>query len=277
MSAFDALVFAGGGSRCFWQLGFLSVAREVLDEIESVAAVSAGAAMACAASAGRFEESVTLFKVSASNNRKNMYPSRAITRRGPVFPHASMYRDAIARGLEGGGMAAIRSGPPIHVLLARPPRFLRPSMAALTGLVVYKVEKALTEPLHPRAGKAVGFVAETIDARTCDSSDELAELILQSSCTPPFTPLMWREHKPVLDGGLVDNVPVGAVPDARKILVLLTRPYKRPLPRPDRVEYVAPSEPVAVSTWEYSDPVGLQKTYDLGRRDAERWLERAST
>jgi predicted acylesterase/phospholipase RssA len=57
-------------------------------------------------------------------------------------------------------------------------------------------------------------------------ADALADLVLASSCTPPFTPLLHHAGRPVLDGSIADNVPVDAAGDG-PVLVLLTRPFRR--------------------------------------------------
>ncbi|MCP4446738.1 MAG: hypothetical protein GY811_15530 [Myxococcales bacterium] len=43
------------------------------------------------------------------------------------------------------------------------------------------------------------------------------------------------------------------------------------VPTSERAVYVQPSEPVPIGGWDYSDPDALQKSYDLGRRDGERF------
>jgi predicted patatin/cPLA2 family phospholipase len=79
----------------------------------------------------------------------------------------------------------------------------------------------------------------------------------------------------VLDGGLVDNVPVHAVAGGRgKTLVLLTRHYPPgTIPRDSDRIYVQPSEPIPVSKWDYKNPEGIQATFDLGKNDGRRFLE----
>ena len=90
---------------------------------------------------------------------------------------------------------------------------------------------------------------EMIDA------EALADLVLASSCTPPFTPILHHAGRPALDGGVADNVPAGAVPEAHT-LVRLTRRY-RSLPRHPLRTYVQPSVPIPVSSRDYTDPRGL--------------------
>lgn len=107
--------------------------------------------------------------------------------------------------------------------------------------------------------------------------DELADLILASSCTPLVVPVMkWREEIS-LDGGLIDNMPVSALDENPKgrTLILLTRVYP-----PDRIPdiegriYVQPSRDVPVGKWDYTNPRGLQAAFNLGRRDAQEFVKR---
>ena len=80
--------------------------------------------------------------------------------------------------------------------------------------------------------------------------------------------------KPSLDGGIADNVPVAALADAPgATLVLLARRYRR-LPAHSQRVYAQPSAEVPVSSWDYTNPAGLQAAYDLGRRDGELFARR---
>ena len=77
----------------------------------------------------------------------------------------------------------------------------------------------------------------------------------------------------MLDGGIVDNVPVEIVPEARSTLVLLSRPYsEQEMPNAPGRTYVQPSRPTPIEKWDYSNPQLIQQTYDLGRRDGERFV-----
>jgi len=78
----------------------------------------------------------------------------------------------------------------------------------------------------------------------------------------------------VLDGGLVDNVPVEIVSEARSTLVLLSRRYD-PTHIPDvpGLTYVQPSRETPVAKWDYASPERIQETYDLGRRDGEAFAK----
>jgi hypothetical protein len=91
---------------------------------------------------------------------------------------------------------------------------------------------------------------------------------------------MYRGGQAVLDGGLVDNVPIdGLSPSPEgvptsEVLVLLTRRYSQPdylikeLPGL-RLTYVQPSRPVPISSWDYAHHELMPLTYQQGRADAE--------
>lgn len=272
LGPFANVVFAGGGNRCFWQAGFwLAVAEPLGWRPERVAAVSAGAAIACMVFGGLTEQSLDHFKAVTARNRCNAYWGNMF-RGAPVFPHAAMYRNGVLAVVDEEALARLQQGPEILVQIARFPRFLGTRSAMLLGGLAYELDKKVRKTLHPRLGQRLGFFAEVVSVRECPTPEAFADLIIASSCTPPFTPAMRHKGRPVLDGGVVDNVPVGALNGASgNTLVLLTRRYGSLPEVPGRL-YVQPSRDGLVSSWDYTDPEGIQATFDLGRRDGEAFL-----
>lgn len=272
MAAYPNLVFAGGGNRCFWQAGFWSVYDpEGKETPERVVAVSAGAAMACMLFSSRTEFGLNYFKQVTSGNLRNFYPKRALTG-GSAFPHEVIYRSAIRATIDARALAALHAGPSIEVTMAGLPRRLGARTATFAGISAYNIEKYLFHPVHPRLGRALGFRDLSGTVRACATPEALADLILASSGTPPFTPSAQFNDQTVLDGGLCDNVPVHPLRNQPgETLVLLSRRYTQ-LPRIARRTYVQPSIKVPISMWDYTNPKGLQDTFDLGRRDAETFL-----
>jgi predicted acylesterase/phospholipase RssA len=271
---FYSVIFAGGGNRCVWQAGFWEVAAPALSlEPKVVASVSAGACISAMALAGHTVESMAYMKAKTGANPKNFYWQNLFNGK-PVFPHVGIYRQALLDLLDAEALARLKQGPDLRVLLARPPAWANPIMGVLLGFASYTLEKHILHPLHPQWALKAGFKAEVVPVSACRSSEELADLILASSCTPPIVPAMYRDGRPVLDGGLIDNVPVAALdPHEFPALVLLTRRYPPDLLRGhrDRV-YLQPSRPVPAGKWDYTNPQALQDTFDLGRRDAEMFL-----
>lgn len=266
------MIFSGGGCRCFWQLGFWTVAGTGLRP-RSVGAASAGAGFACAALAGVGEQVVDDFKQRARSNPRNVYP-RNLLRRRPPFPHEAIYRATILANLDRTQLSRLHEGPDVRVLLARPLPWLgaRAGLAAAAiALGFERCSARLTQPrVHPTWGRRMGFRGEVVSVRRCATPAQLADLILQTSCTPPITPLYRRDRRIVLDGGLVDNAPLEAVAGARSTLVLLTRAFDPArLPRRPGCTYLTPSRPIPIEAWDYTSPELVQQTYDLGRRDGE--------
>ena len=271
--SFRNIVFAGGGNRCFWQAGFWDAVAEPLAlRPHIVSTVSAGAAIACMVLADRTGDTLRHFSRVLACNRRNCYPSNLFRGR-PMFPHDAIYRGAILEAIDQQALARIHAGPEVLIQIARPPRWLGVHVGGALGVCVYELEKLLFRRIHRRFTRALGFRAIIVSVRACRTPEQLADVILASSCTPPFTPLSYLDGKAVLDGGLIDNTPIGPLASAAgDTLVLLTRPYGKTPSIPGRL-YVQPSTPVPVASWDYTNPRGLQAAYDLGRRDGAAFLK----
>jgi predicted acylesterase/phospholipase RssA len=271
-SKFESVVFAGGGSRCFWHAGFW---REVQGPLalapRQIAAVSAAGAIACALNAGIGEEALRLFQAATRTNPRNFYP-RNVFGTDPVFPHERMYRKAVLDLFDTAALAKVHAGPEIRMLLGHMPRWLGPRTGVLAASAAYNFDKRIRRVVHPTTPLAIGFRPEVVSVRECATPADLADLILASSCSPPMTPLLKWKGRYVLDGGVVDNVPVCALDDdPGETLVMLTRRYPALPDIPGRT-YVQPSVKPAVSAWDYTSAERLQSAYDIGRRDGEAFV-----
>ena len=266
----DAAVFSGGGCRCFWQAGFWAVAAPQLGlRPRAIAAASAGAAFACAAVTGTTDAVLESFKRRTAANPRNVYP-RNLLRRGKVFPHEPMYRGTILEALDDAALRRLADAPEIRVLMTRPPRRVPPVPALALGLAAYGIDRLVRRNVHPSVARRLGFRPTVITAQSCRTPEELADLILHSSCMPPLTPAFRRAGAPVIDGALLDAAPAHLVDDHTRTLVLLSRRYRR-LPAHPRREYVMPSEDPPIAMWDYASPTLVQRAFDLGRRDGERF------
>ena len=266
-------VFAGGGSRCFWQAGFWMAASTKLDfRPRSIGSVSAGSAIACMIQMNRVEETLAEFKEATAGNARNAYPENVLFQR-PVFPQNRIYRETLSRALTPSRLEQIRKGANIRILSARVPRPLGPKSGTAIAMATYILEKKLRHPVHPKMARYLGFRPSITSVRNCATPRELIDLILASSSTPPFTPVAMTLGRPMLDGGLIDNVPVDIIDTSKgDTLVLLTRQYPfHSIPRVPGRTYVQPSEPIPVSKWDYTSPQKIQATYELGLRDGEQF------
>ncbi len=167
----------------------------------------------------------------------------------------------------------LQAGPDLRVFIGRPPLHMGPRAGMALGLGLYLVERYGGDPLHGGLAYRAGFKGEVASVRDCRTPEELIDIVLASSCTPPFTPAIRRDGHSVIDGGVVESAPVCALPDpAGRTLVLLTRRYGTMPPEMEDRVYVHPSEPVPISKWDYTSPRGVQDAYDLGVKDGEGFL-----
>lgn len=273
---FENAVFSGGGSRCFWQLGFWDGANQaglgLKETVRYAASTSAGSAIAVSAMLDRGVEALDLFKeMTAANPRNihwnNLWPGQ----RGSLLPHMAMYREALQRLLSSSDLEAFGNRQ-LDFLMSIPPWYLPGALGPLAAFPVYGAEKHLTGVIHPGWTRRLGFKPLVKGTPDCERVEDLVEMILGASCVPPVLPSPGVMGIRVLDGGLIDSVPAHLTDDRDgTTLVLLSKRYSRPLPQVKGRVYVQPSQTIRIDKFDYANPGGLQDTYDLGLRDGERF------
>jgi predicted acylesterase/phospholipase RssA len=274
---FRNAIFAGGGSRCFWQLGFWEGAKEsgldLQSSVEFVGSTSAGCAMATAAVLDRARDALLLFQSFTRDNPKNihwwnLHPSRP----GSLFPHAGMYRRALHEFIEHDDLATIKQSS-VHFLMSGYPRWLRGAIGAAAAISIYAIEKTFRgDPLHPKWPAKLGFTPLVGRAADCRTLQDYIDMVLAASCVPPVLPEGRFGERDVLDGGLIQNIPVQLAADQPgQTLVLASRRYDHELPSADTVTWVQPSEPIKIDKFDYANPDGLRETFDLGLRDGRKF------
>ena len=269
------LTLAGGGSRSFYQVGLLDRwGAQLRPRLAAVAGVSAGACVSAVWLAGR-TEAMREFWHWRRRDVKSNFEWRRLLRGERPTPQGPVYRDSLVHAFQGGGLETLRACEiPMLVMVAVPPRRLHPLAGMLFGYGVYMAEKKIwPATLHPRAGRKIGFVPRVFDARLCESPEEVADLILASSATPPFLPFGSYRGERYLDGGMVDNVPAFAVEQVagvRRNLVMMTRPYPaRSLGIHGPRLYLAPSGLTPVTCWDYTSSERVEATLAMGRSEAD--------
>lgn len=268
---FDAVAFAGGGNRCYWQGGFWTAAAGRLSLAPSlVVGVSGGAFAACYSLLGLGEAVAERVAAGCAAGRPNL-DWRAAWRGARPFPVSALYADLIGAVLGPEAYGRLRAGPTqVLIALARPPRHLPLAAAVPLGILTYQVEKTWRAPVHPRGGRALGFREEFVALRDLPGPADLAAAMMASASVPPFLPVGRVAGRPALDGGLVDNVPVAPLRPIEaaggRTLVLLTRRY-RALPQHPGRTYLQPSRPVAVGQFDITDPEGIRRAFAQGLAD----------
>ena len=269
------LTLAGGGNRTLYNLALIERWGERLwPRLAAVGGVSAGACMLALYVSGRAQAARDFWHIRRREVSRNLDPARLL-RGQAIAPHGEVYRDTLLHAFDAEALARIQSAPfPILSLAAAPPAPLPASLGTVLGFGAYKIEKGLRAGLvHPSAGRRLGFRPVIVDARSCESAEELADLILASSSTPPFTPIGRFRGEALIDGGVIDNVPAfvaETVPEVRRNLVLLSRPYPTSvLGRQGRRLYLAPTAPPPCECWDYTRSDLAEATYDMGAREAD--------
>jgi predicted acylesterase/phospholipase RssA len=266
---FDAIVFAGGGNRCYWQGGFYEAMADRLGTPSLTVGVSAGAFAGIYSLLGIGPQVRERVLATCGPHLRNFDLAgwRAGGRLCPVGPLYGALLDAV---IDERALARLRELTDLRIAISRLPRGLPATVGAAVGIGAYQLEKRLLHPVHPRFGRKLGFRAEFIRVRELKSPSELCRLLVASSGVPPFMPIVEIGGRPAFDGGLVDNVPVepiGPIEAAGgRSLVLLTRRYDH-LPTVPGRTYIQPSRRIRVKQFDVTDPDGIRDAYELGLAD----------
>lgn len=269
---FEAVVFAGGGNRCYWQGGFYEAAAGRLGlSPRVVVGVSAGA-FAAAYSLLEMGPITRARVIGACNPRLKNFDLAAWRAGRPLCPVGPMYRALIEQTIDADALRRLQAMTDLRIAIARLPRGLPPVLGAAIGIAAYQMEKHLFHPVHPTFGRALGFRPEFVATRHLSSPQQFCDVLLASSGVPPFMPVTMLGDRPGFDGGLVDNVPVEPLLSVEaaggRTLVLLTRLYKNP-PQIAGRTYVQPSRPIDVGQFDITNPEGIRNAFELGLRDGD--------
>jgi predicted acylesterase/phospholipase RssA len=274
---FDAVAFAGGGNRCYWQGGFWEAAAPLLDlKPRIVVGVSAGAWSACYNLLGVGRRVNEMVAEGCSAGRRN-FEWRAWRSEGSPWPVSRMYRSLIEAIVDEEALERLKRGPDVLIGLARKPRRLPLPLAIPLGIVAYQIEKKWRSPVHPKGGRAIGFRPEFVRVQDLSTPAELSAALMASASVPPFMPVGRIGGMAALDGGLVDNVPTEPLEAVErhggKSLVILSRLYRAFPDIPGRT-YIQPSEAVPIGQFDITNPTGIRKAYEMGLRDGEAFARR---
>lgn len=269
------ITFAGGGNRAFYQVGLLRQwGDELFPRTRAIAACSAGACVATFYLSERHDEITSYWRERRKHVTRNFVWRRLLKGERPN-EHEVIYRDTLMHAFADGGLERIRRLPfPLLILASLVPPLMPSALAAPLAICAYQLEKKLRpEMIHPTFGRKLGFAPAVYDARDCATPQQLTDLVIASSATPPFTSVGRVADLRLLDGGVIDNVPASIaedIPGVRRNLVLLTRPYpSRVTGRHGTRLYIAPTRPVPIERWDYTRPDLLDATIAMGETEAD--------
>jgi hypothetical protein len=274
---FDAISFAGGGNRCYWQGGFYEALNERFDLKPALAVGASAGAFAGIYSLLGLGPRVRNSVLSTCGPHRRNFDFAGWRRGAPLCPVGPLYRALIEDVLDAAALKALKARVDFRLAVTRLPPRLPPLLGAALGISAYQLEKHLLAPVHPRFGAKLGFRSEFIAVRELAGPAALADALIASSCVPPFMPVLQIDGAPAFDGGLTDNVPViplGSIEAAGgRSLVLLTRRYRNLPDLPGRT-YVQPSRRIGVRQFDLTNPGGIRAAYELGLRDGADFARR---
>lgn len=271
-TSFDAVAFAGGGNRCYWQGGFWdALSARHPQNPRFVVAVSAGAFQACFSLIGEGDRVRNIVFEACATIEREIDWSQMLRGRSP-FVVGGLYRDLIVEIFKPEQIAALKAAPEILIQCTHPPRGMPALIAAYAAIGVYQIEKAIAGAAHSRAGRYLGLTESRVSTHAIADPKALEEALMGTATVPPFMPISTVNGRPALDGGLVDNPPIELLKEVEqaggRTLVLATRAGRMMDPVPGRM-VVAPSVPIVASRFAVTDGEGIRKAYELGLKDGE--------
>ncbi|RJY08018.1 patatin-like phospholipase family protein [Aurantiacibacter aquimixticola] len=266
MRAYDQVVFSGGGIRCFWHGGFMSVVGDFEDVRPArISSASGGALSAATWIGGRETDLLAVMSEAFRHNSSNVDADSS-----NFTPHQEIYRAVVEVTLDQEAIERIMAGPVYEVYLSVPPKHVAPRAAAALYGVLYKLDQAVRSTPHLTMTTAAGLQHLCVDARQAARDGRLVDLICAAATIPPVFDVPDWDGKRVLDGGMFDKAPLPSS-SRGETLVLLTSRYRN-LPQTRHRTYVQPSREVAADKIDFTDASKVTDTWDQGERDGEAWL-----
>ncbi|SFA90522.1 Patatin-like phospholipase [Poseidonocella pacifica] len=265
----EQIVFSGGGLRCFWQGGFMSVYCEACSPTPRRVTGVSGGALAGAAFLGGVERRLLDVMCDAFAGQDSNFDPFQKDGRG-LTPHQTVYCEVVEQVLDASVASRIESGPSFQILIAHPPERPAPTLTGMAMTAAYEAELHIKNAPHFGWAQKIGLTSQLVDARQAAREGKLCDLVCAAAVIPPvFEPPLW-EGRPVVDGGMADQAPMPD-PDEGETLVLLTRDYDSLPEFPGRY-YVSPEVETPADKIDFTDPDKLRATWEHGEEDARRLL-----
>lgn len=276
LNRLQTLVFAGGGNRCWWQAGLVTVLQERGWSLPSLlVGTSAGAAVAAACLTRTADKALAeCQRLYACNTR--LWDWKRLSRLELSFAHQRIYPAWLQSFITEASLAPLRqSASDLLVAVTRPAPWLGLHGSVLAASMAYLLDKK-THAIHPRLPRFMGLRQAFFSLKACTNEAEAQNLLAACGAAPPFMKARRVQGKWALDGGYVDNAPLPAQSqeDKHATLVLLTRHYPK-LPTLFQWRgrsYWQPSQKVPVSTWDCRPGTSVAQAFELGQWDAQRVL-----
>ncbi|MDV6237197.1 patatin-like phospholipase family protein [Leptospira ellisii] len=271
---------AGGGCKAFYGLGFGHEMKSWGLKFREVSGVSAGAAMVLCLVCGDEEECVSFFENIVRKNPANFYFSR-LFKGERAFPHEEMYRKTIRFGMDFRKIVESGTKVFIHTLRAIPKekslknKFRLARLIAETAKAFLEDERDRLRGLNTERMQRVlrnwNMKEILFTEKDFENSDIVEQIVLNSSSVPPVVSVQSLGEEYYLDGGLTNNLLLEAFPPDRKTIGIYyetTTVVGKDPKLLERCYLQMPSEPLPITSFDYTDPVGVRRAYELGKQDA---------
>ncbi len=255
-----SIVLAGGGACTVWGLGVLTSLAELLPPVTRWAGTSAGAFMCLAHVSDRRELAYQVI-LEASVRARSVFEARRLLRGERPFPHGAQVRSFLESVLAGEGFARVQTGAPVHILMSCVDAG-RPVWPRAAVAIAQMRRRRLEGRFHGPARPAAGLRARVVCSHDARDPEELSDWVMMSGAVPPVMPVMRGRDERYLDGALIDNAPLRALPvEARRarVLVILSAPYLVParpvaLPAGGEALYLAPASRLPITNLDCAAP-----------------------
>ncbi len=198
---FDAIGFAGGGNRCYWQSGFWEAFNGLHPQRpDYYVTVSAGAyhcAMNLAGKARQVREAAIAFAekgLPTSSGRTSSSAAR------PSWSAACSMNSSPPCSMMATSKT-LKAQPPIFMQVSRPPPLMPSAIAALGSIAAYQLEKRITGGAYSKAGRYLGLSPAWISTHEMHTARDLIDGMLATASVPPFMRVGRIHGRPCLDGG----------------------------------------------------------------------------
>ncbi|MDI7166835.1 patatin-like phospholipase family protein [Leptospira santarosai] len=271
---------AGGGCKAFYGLGFGHEMKSWGLKFREVSGVSAGAAMVLCLICGDEEACVSFFENIVRKNSANFYFGRFF-KGERMFPHEEIYRKTIRFGMDFQKIVGSGTKVFIHTLRAIPKEDSLRNKFRLARLIAETAKAFLEDERDRRRGLITERMQRILRKWNMkevlftekDFEDEktVEQIILNSSSVPPVVSVQCHGKEYYFDGGLTNNLLLEVFPPDKKTIGVYYEPTTIVGKDPkllERCYLQTPSEPLPITSFDYTDPNGVRKAYELGKRDA---------
>ncbi|MDO6393820.1 patatin-like phospholipase family protein [Leptospira santarosai] len=271
---------AGGGCKAFYGLGFGHEMKSWGLKFREVSGVSAGAAMVLCLICGNEEACVSFFENIVRKNSANFYFGRFF-KGERMFPHEEIYRKTIRFGMDFQKIVGSGTKVFIHTLRAIPKEDSLRNKFRLARLIAETAKAFLEDERDRRRGLITERMQRILrkwnmkevlfTEKDFDDEKTVEQIILNSSSVPPVVSVQCHGKEYYFDGGLTNNLLLEVFLPDKKTIGVYYEPTTIVGKDPkllERCYLQTPSEPLPITSFDYTDPNGVRKAYELGKRDA---------